>query len=58
MALENSYGGKLIKIKDRYLSTHKGGNGIGLVSVIATAEKYDGTASFSHDDYVFNPISC
>lgn len=53
IALSNSYRGKLRKKKDRYLSTHKGGSGIGLISVTATAECYSGNANFSHDDNVF-----
>ncbi|MBQ9359988.1 MAG: GHKL domain-containing protein, partial [Lachnospiraceae bacterium] len=44
---------KLRKKGDRYLSTHKGGNGIGLISIAATAARYDGTAEFSHDEGVF-----
>ncbi len=53
IAVSNSFSGKLRKKGDRYLSTHKGGNGIGLISIAATAERYGGTASFSHDDTVF-----
>ena len=53
IAISNSFGGKLRKKGDRYLSTHRGGNGIGLISIAATASKYGGTADFSHDDEVF-----
>ncbi len=53
IAISNSFGGNIRKNKDRYLSTHKGGSGIGLVSVSATAEKYGGEANFSHDDEIF-----
>lgn len=53
IAISNSFSGKLKKKGDRYLSTHKGGNGIGLISIAATASRYDGTADFSHDDSVF-----
>ncbi len=53
IAASNSFGGKLRRVKDRYLSTHKGGNGIGLVSIAATAERYAGTADYSHDGGVF-----
>ena len=40
-------------IENRYLSTHKGGSGIGLLSVAATAARYDGTATFTHDGTIF-----
>ena len=53
IAISNSFSGKLRKKGDRYLSTHKGGNGIGLISIAATAARYGGTVSFSHDDAVF-----
>lgn len=53
IALSNSFDGNVRQIKDRYLSTHKGGSGIGLISVAATAAEYGGTADFSHDDEVF-----
>lgn len=53
IAASNSFGGKLRQKKGRYLSTHKGGNGIGLVSIAATAERCGGTADYSHDDGVF-----
>ena len=53
IAVSNSFSGKLKMKKDRYLSTHKGGSGIGLFSVAATAERYDGTANFTHDNNVF-----
>ncbi len=53
IAISNSYSGLLKKKGDRYLSTHKGGNGIGLISIAATAARYGGTASFSHDENVF-----
>lgn len=54
IAISNSYNTKkLHKKKDRYLSTRKNGNGIGLLSITSTAERYNGTASFSHDDEYF-----
>ncbi len=53
IALSNSFSGKTRQIKDRYLSTHKGGNGIGLLSIAATAGRYDGMADFSHEQNVF-----
>ncbi len=53
LAVSNSFGGRLRQIGKRYFSTHKGGNGIGLVSIAATAARYGGTATFSHDSGVF-----
>ncbi|MBO4799691.1 MAG: sensor histidine kinase, partial [Lachnospiraceae bacterium] len=53
IAISNSFSGKVRQKKDRYLSTHKGGNGIGLVSISATASAYGGTAGFSHDEKTF-----
>lgn len=53
IAVSNSFSGKFKKKGDRYLSTHKGGNGIGLISIAATATRYGGTADFSHGDTVF-----
>ena len=44
----NSFDG-VVKQKDgAYLSTHKGGSGIGLTSIATVAEKYGGMAKFSH----------
>ncbi|MBQ5484058.1 MAG: GHKL domain-containing protein [Lachnospiraceae bacterium] len=53
IAIANSYCGPLRQIENRYLSTHKGGSGIGLLSVAATAARYDGTATFTHDGTIF-----
>ena len=53
IAVSNSCSGKFKKKGDHYLSTHKGGNGIGLISIAATAARYGGTADYSHDDTVF-----
>lgn len=39
---------------DTYLSTHKGGHGIGLSSIAATAERYGGIAKFSHEGNEFH----
>lgn len=44
----NRFSGKRIQKNNRYLSTHKNGNGIGLTSIAVTAEKYGGSAEFSH----------
>ena len=49
----NSFNGE-VKLKDgRYLSTHRHGSGIGLTSVISTAESYGGMARFTHDKNQF-----
>ena len=53
ISISNSFDGKAIKKKGRYQTTHKGGNGIGLISVAATASNYGGSAEFTHDDTVF-----
>ena len=53
IAISNSFSGKLRQKKDRYLSTHKSGSGIGLISITATAEQYGGSANFSHADGIF-----
>ncbi|MCR5279931.1 MAG: GHKL domain-containing protein [Lachnospiraceae bacterium] len=53
IAAANSYDGNVKENNDRYLSTHKGGNGIGLISIAATASKYNGMARFRHDNAIF-----
>lgn len=53
IAVSNSFNGKTRQKNGRYLSTHKGGNGIGLISVAATSEQHGGSATFSHDDKIF-----
>ncbi len=53
IAASNGFNGKVLQRGNRYLSTHKGGNGIGLVSIAATAGRYSGTADFTHDSKVF-----
>lgn len=53
IAVSNSFSGELRCKSGRYLSTRKGGSGIGLTSIAATAERCGGTANFSHDDGVF-----
>lgn len=37
----------------RYLTTRPGGTGLGLESIHATAEKYNGTARFHHEGKIF-----
>jgi Signal transduction histidine kinase regulating citrate/malate metabolism len=44
----NSFDGHVRKKNDGYLSTSHSGRGIGLLSISSTAEKYGGTAEFSH----------
>ena len=53
IAASNSFGGKVNRKGQRYLSTKQGGNGIGLISVIATAERYGGFADFYHEENIF-----
>jgi len=53
IAMTNTFSGNIRQKKGRYLSTHKGGNGIGLISIATTASAYGGTASFSHDKNLF-----
>ena len=50
----NSSGGNLKKSGAKYLSTKKGGTGIGLLSISVTAEKYAGVTRFYHSDREFN----
>ena len=50
---ENNFNGKVRCEGGHYYSTTKGGNGIGLESVLFTAEKHGGTATFYHNDKVF-----
>ena len=50
----NSFGGNIRKSGAKYLSTKKGGAGIGLLSITATAEKYAGITHFYHSDTEFN----
>ena len=49
----NSFDGHVRKEKDRYRSTKHNGNGIGLASITATAEKHGGSARFSNNDREF-----
>lgn len=50
---ENNFNGKVRCEGGHYYSTTKGGNGIGLESVLFTAEKHGGTATFYHKGKVF-----
>ena len=49
----NSYSGEIRKSNGKYLSTRKGGKGIGLASIEAIAHQYGGTAEFSHEGGIF-----
>ena len=49
----NSFRGSLRKEDGIYVSTSRSGRGIGLVSIISTAEKYGGVAQFSHQGQEF-----
>ena len=49
----NSFNGAAKKKNGNYLSTHKGGSGIGLNSIATIAEKYNGMAQFSNTDKEF-----
>ncbi len=49
----NSFSGKVKLCDDRYLSTHRDGNGIGLISIESIAESYGGVALFEHKDKEF-----
>ena len=49
----NTFDGEVRKIGGQYISTYRDGNGIGLTSIASTAEKYHGSASFSHSDREF-----
>lgn len=49
----NSFNGRVKLSGTKYLSTKQSGNGIGLLSITATAEKYDGMTRFYHSDSEF-----
>lgn len=50
----NSFNGMVKQKNHLYLSTHKNGSGIGLSSIAAIAEKYNGIAQFSHTNEEFH----
>lgn len=50
----NNFQSSMKTRSDTYLSTHKGGHGIGLSSIAATAERYGGIAKFSHEGNEFH----
>lgn len=49
----NSFRGSLRKEDGVYVSTSRSGRGIGLASIVSTAEKYGGVAQFSHKGQEF-----
>ncbi|NBH14558.1 ATP-binding protein [Lachnospiraceae bacterium] len=49
----NSFDGIVKKSRHQYLSTKKDGNGMGLLSISITVEKYHGVARFYHSDSEF-----
>ena len=49
----NSFNGRVKMDGDRYLSTHRGGSGIGLASIRTAAKRYGGTVSFRHENKEF-----
>ena len=49
----NSFDGKTRQKDGLYLSTNRHGTGMGLTSIKTTAEQYNGTAYFSHQDREF-----
>lgn len=53
IAASNSFNGKPKHKGQRYFSTKRGGSGIGLISIAATAEQYGGSADFYHEGNVF-----
>lgn len=53
LILVNSFNGSVKISKEKYLSTKKDGNGIGLWSISITAEKYAGMTRFYHSETEF-----
>ncbi len=49
----NGFSGKIKKDHDKYLSTKKGGSGIGIESIKSTVKRYNGIASFYNDPKTF-----
>lgn len=49
----NSFNGKVRKRRGKYLSTRRNSTGIGLTSITRTAERYGGSAEFSHNGKEF-----
>lgn len=53
IAASNSFNGKVRMDGQRYLSTRRGGGGLGLASVTAAADRYGGTVRFHHEGREF-----
>lgn len=51
--LENSFDGVYKKIKNRFVSTKKQHNGVGISSIITSVEKYNGYFSADGDENIF-----
>ena len=49
----NSFGGKVRKSREGYLSTKHGGTGVGIASIYAVSEKYGGFAKVSNSETDF-----
>lgn len=49
----NSFDGKVKRGREGYLSTKRGGRGVGLASIAAVSEKYGGSAKASNSDTEF-----
>ena len=49
----NSFNGVVKQDGGRYLSTHRGGSGIGLSSIASIVERYDGVINFRHEGKEF-----
>lgn len=52
--ISNSYGEKIIKQNNKFISTKHNGNGIGIESVRATTRKYNGTINITTDNNCFS----
>lgn len=53
IAVDNSYGNRIVRKGDRFLSTKHDGEGLGTASICTIAKRNHGTAHFEHNDGVF-----
>ena len=53
ITVDNSYEGTILKEEGVFLSSKRNGKGVGITSVQAVAEKYDGQARFEFSDDAF-----
>lgn len=53
ITIDNSFEGDIFKENDIFLSSKRNGHGIGLTSVQAVAQKYDGISNFEYSGNVF-----